>query len=112
MRAKKKHRVKEKHDRGFLLDKENYLVGNTYLSQLLKSSTQNMSFEDYEKLVKKINPVVNEVGGYIDNMIMDKKINSIGVLVMLDMIYRMASMNYYGRFGKVFNKKTDSVMYG
>ena len=111
MKLNKKNKKENNDNKGFVLDKEDFLVGSTYLSNLLKETTKNMTGEDYGKLIIKINPVVNKIGKYIDNMIMDKKINSVETLVLLDMLYRSASMNYYQRFGKIFDK-TDNIMYG
>ena len=109
MKLNKKN--KKENNKGLVLDKEDFLVGSTYLSNLLKESTKKMSTDDYEKLVVKINPFVNKIGEYIDDMIIDKKINSVEMLVVLDMLYRTASANFYSKFGKVFNKTTDGIMY-
>lgn len=108
---KGKKKKENDNNREFTLDREDFLVGSTYLSSLLKDSTKNMTGEDYEKFIGKINPIVNKIGTYIDDMIMDKKINSVEMLAVLDMLYRTASVNYYMKFGKVFDKKTDGIMY-
>jgi len=111
-KEKKNRKQKNDEDRGFILDKQDFLVGNTYLSRLLKSSTEKLSFEEYNKIIGKTNPIVNEIGDYIDRLIVEKKITPIETLVVIDSIYRTASMNFYYRFGKVFNKKIDNIMYG